>query len=151
MNWLLLETFRNVSPFLQFPPLCQSPLSQLEEISPSSAVFSLSLSSINFAFEIFFVPAPSLVPTANPRGLALIPCACRAASSTSWQSSPPLVPPFSIQARLFFLKLHVHLRMPQFKFCRLSKALGIALMAFAAPSALISSQSSGCISYLWVL
>ena len=68
MNWLLLETFRNVSPFLQFPPLCQSPLSQLEEISPSSAVFSLSLSSINFAFEIFLYPPllsfPLLIPEA---------------------------------------------------------------------------------------
>lgn len=54
-------------------PHCQGLFSQLEGISPSSTAFSLSLSPINFAFEIPFMRVLSPLSTANPEGLALTP------------------------------------------------------------------------------
>lgn len=60
-------------PSSPLPRLRQCLLPQLEGISPSSAGFSLSLSPINFAFEISFVWVLSPLSTANPEGLALTP------------------------------------------------------------------------------
>lgn len=62
----------HASPSPSFPTLPVPALAAGRNL-PSSAAFSLSLSPINFAFEIPFMRVLSPLSTANPEGLALTP------------------------------------------------------------------------------